>query len=223
MFRIKICGVTSLPDAHHVAESGADAIGLNFYSASPRCVDLAEAQRIASALRSSLRMVGVFVDHGRPDILRIAQEVGLDAIQLHGDQSPEFTRSMRPWNVIRAFRATSQDEESICQFVTDVGHPERLCGVLMDACVAGVPGGSGSLADWPLVRRMTTRLPDVKIILAGGLDAGNVATAIQQTGVLAVDAASGVESRPGVKDPQLMRQFVENAKKGFASVGTRRP
>ncbi len=215
MFRVKICGVTSLEDARHIADSGADAIGLNFYAASPRCVDLVEAERMARELRSSLCMVGVFVDQSREEILRIAEQVGLDAIQLHGDQSAEFAKSLRPWKIIRAFRAAWHDEGRICQFAADVGVAEGLRGVLIDACVPGVPGGSGARANWPLARRIADRLPDIPLILAGGLVPGNVADAIRQTGAVAVDTASGVESQPGKKDPRRVREFVENAQRAL--------
>lgn len=200
MVKVKICGVTSAADALRAAEAGADAIGMNFHPPSPRCVGVETAEEIVRALPAGLCRVGVFVDAERSLVQELASRLGLDALQFHGDEGADYCRG---WSqkVIKAVR---------------VRGPESLAGaafaaadfILADAFVAGIPGGTGRRV--PL--EWLAGADRERLILAGGLDADNVAEAVRAVRPAAVDVASGVESAPGRKDPQAMRRFVANAK-----------
>lgn len=233
MFQVKICGLTSSSDALAAAQAGADALGLNFYSPSPRYVTLSQAQEIARTVRKALgerapRMVGVFVNAQREEILQAVQSVALDAVQLHGDEKPEFIeelqarlrslRSEKPMPIVRAFRC--RDDAGL-QPVVDYlkgSPPEMLSAVLLDAHAPGVFGGTGKVVDWHAVAAAREYLSDVKIILAGGLTPQNVAQAILTARPAGVDTASGVEDSPGVKDAEKMAAFVAEAKRGLALI-----
>lgn len=233
MFRIKICGVMTAADARLVAESGADAIGLNFVAGSPRWLSSAAARDVAAAVPPGILRVGVFAGMPAAEILAIAECVGLDAIQLHGHLDPDSAAVSDPPErcselaglpVIRAVRL---DEPSID------GDPlasarrwiaaARAAGagpaaVLVDAAAPrgtepGRLGGTGARVDWrALASAPSLGLP---VVLAGGLTPATVAEAVAVTGVLAVDTASGVESAPGVKDPGRVRAFVAEARRAL--------
>lgn len=219
MFRVKICGITSVADAATVARAGADAVGLNFYSESPRSVDVRQAQEISGALAKRVRRVGIFVNSAVAEVVRIFDQVGLDVIQLHGDEPPDMLASLSPRPVIRAFRCRDAGFGPLIDYV---GACRRsgcsLEAVLIDAYQPGSYGGTGKVADWSRVPELMKELPDMPVILAGGLGPENVAEAILTARPSAVDTASGVELSPGRKDEELVRGFVDNASAAFAQL-----
>ncbi len=196
--RVKICGVTTVEDARVCADAGADAIGLNFWSGSKRCIGIERAVEIARALPAGVAKIGVFVDAGRDEIERTAEAVGLDAIQLHGDEPPEACAGFT-LPVIKALRV-SEALGSIHEVVARYD----VAWMLLDSAV----GGSGVAFDW---RRAFAVAPG-RLYLAGGLRPDNVAEAVRLVRPYAVDTASGVEASPGRKDPRRVREFIENAK-----------
>jgi phosphoribosylanthranilate isomerase len=200
--RIKHCGITSLEDAHRAAEAGAWALGMIFWPGSPRRCPPAEAQLIGAALRRTVQLAGVFVNATLDEIDDMAQLAGLSLVQLHGDEGPAFCTEVARRTgakVIKATRVRSRAElQAAAAFHTDFH--------LLDAHVDGVPGGTGETLDWDLVRDARLNAP---IILSGGLTPDNVAAAIAATHPFAVDAASGTELAPGVKDPEKLRAFAE--------------
>jgi phosphoribosylanthranilate isomerase len=200
MVRVKICGVTSVEDARMAAAAGAAAIGLNFYRKSPRSVSLESAEQIVGALPDGICKVGVFVDEERDRILDLAERLGLDALQFHGQESAEFCRE---WSqkTIKAVRVRGPDA-----LTSAVPYPVDF--ILADAYVEGRVGGTGQRI--PL--EWLAGIDRSRLILAGGLNPENVAQAVRSVRPAAVDVASGVEKEPGRKDPDLVRRFIENAK-----------
>lgn len=196
--RSKICGITRIEDALAVVEAGADAIGLVFYGKSPRAVSVEQAAAILHALPPFVTTVGLFVDMPRDELLQLLQRLPLDLLQFHGDESPADCEGYgRPY--IKALRVRSGED------VTAAMAPYTGArGILLDTFVEGVPGGTGASFDWSLVPEDAAK----PIILAGGLDAGNVATAIRQVRPYAVDVSGGVEASKGIKDADKIRAFV---------------
>jgi phosphoribosylanthranilate isomerase len=201
---VKICGITNLSDALAAVEAGADALGFNFYRRGPRYVAPEEARRIVGELPAEVMKVGVFVNEVGPEqIARVADEVGLTAVQLHGDESPEYCRALRGRFVIKAVRAGRDFEpESIRTYEADA--------ILLDAFSEKERGGTGRVVDWSVARRVRELVP--RLILAGGLAPENVAAAVEAVAPFAVDACSRLESEPGRKDPQRVRAFVAAAR-----------
>lgn len=200
-------------------EAGADAIGLNFYPPSPRCIGVQAAREIALSLPPHVTKVGVFVNASRDDVLRTCDHVGLDAIQLHGDEPPGMLADLGERRVLRAFRCANDDLRPVLDYLRrceDAGR--RPWAVLIDAYLPQAFGGTGHTADWALVRKLAETLLDIPVVLAGGLRPDNVAAAIEATRAAAVDTASGVESKPGRKDPQCVRTFVANARAALQRV-----
>lgn len=197
---VKICGVTSPEDARAAVDAGAAAIGLVFWSRSPRAVDLLAARRIAASLPPFVLRVGVFVDESPDAIARISDGVGLDLVQLHGGEPPEALATL-PRRALKAVRVGSGFRpEDVLRYA---GH---AAGLLLDSGDAALPGGTGRPFDWSVVAGLRERLGFV--VLAGGLTPDNVATAIRAVRPDAVDVSSGVEAAPGRKDPAKMRAFV---------------
>ena len=220
MFRIKICGVTSVQDALLCADGGADAIGLNFYSHSPRHLSIETAQRIVAGLPPKVTKVGVFVNATLGDIVHAYDTVGLDIIQLHGDEPPEMINQLEKRPILKAFRCKTSDSEVVVGYLRDCRELNaHLVGVLLDAYAPGKYGGTGMALDWDSVSDVKSRLEGVPLILAGGLNSENVSQAIQMAQPWAVDTASGVESSPGNKDPNLTRAFIQSASAAFARLG----
>ena len=211
---IKICGVRDVETALLAADAGADAIGLNFYEFSPRVVAPATAAEIVARLPSGIEAVGVFVNHTVDEIRTIGRLCGLKTIQLHGDEPAELLAELAAeFNVIRAFRVGDEGLHSLDLYLNAC---ERL-GVtpwacLIDARVEGSYGGTGQTAPWEIVRRDYNFAERPSLILAGGLNPGNLAEAIRVVGPWGVDVAGGVESSVACKDAALVRQFVKNAK-----------
>jgi phosphoribosylanthranilate isomerase len=201
MTRVKICGLTREDDALHAVEAGADAIGLNFWTGTPRCVDVATARRIVDAIGARALTVGVFVDASADQIADIRERTGIVCVQLHGTEPPELVARFLP-HAYKALRV--RGEESIEE-------ARRFPGehILLDAYVAGQPGGTGHTFNWRLAAAFAR---ERKVTLAGGLHPGNVAEAIAAVGPYCVDVASGVERSPGVKDPDAVSAFIRAAR-----------
>ncbi len=215
MFRVKICGITSLEDARASVEAGADAIGLNFYAASPRFVQRDRAAEICNALGKRAVKVGVFVNASARDIRAAARELGLDVVQLHGDEDPQLLAELRGLAVMKAFRVRD-DLAAIEVFLRQCHRLACLPRlVLLDADRAGQYGGTGATLDWQMVARDRARLAGAPLVLAGGLNPENVAAAVAAVRPWAIDVASGVESSPGHKSTAMVQQFVSAAKAAF--------
>jgi phosphoribosylanthranilate isomerase len=196
--RIKICGITRQEDALAATSSGADAIGLVFYAASPRVVTNDEAADIAAVVPPFVSVVALFVDEPAASIERILGRVPIDLIQFHGEEAPEFCQQFgRPW--IKALRVRPGLD------LADACRRYRCArGVLLDSWQKGVPGGTGIPFDWQLARGDLS-LP---VVLAGGLHEGNVGNAIRTLHPAAVDVSGGVEHSPGIKDAHRIRRFI---------------
>jgi phosphoribosylanthranilate isomerase len=202
MVKVKVCGITNLEDALAALAAGADALGFNFYGRSPRYIEPEDARRIISELppAAAVLCVGVFVNEdSAATVARMASESGVGAVQLHGDESPEYCAALSGHRVIKALR------------VGEDFAPERATeycaeSILLDAFSARARGGTGETFDWELARR--TREVVAQLYLAGGLTVENVADAIAAVRPYAVDVCSGVELAPGRKDAARMRAFV---------------
>lgn len=200
MTRIKICGITSVDDARNAALLGADAIGLNFHPESPRFVTPEIAARIIDSLPPFVTSVGVFVNYGDPEALEdFAASIRLDAVQLHGDESPGYCSVIGGLKVIKAIRVDDNFR------VENLGH-YSVSGFLLDAYSKRDRGGTGRTFEWS---RASGANAFGRIVLAGGLNPYNVGAAMDELHPFAVDVSSGVETSPGRKDYDLMRQFVE--------------
>jgi len=202
--RIKICGITRPTDALAAAAAGVDAIGLVFYAPSPRSIDPAQAADIVACLPPFVTTVGLFVDAPTTEIRQIIHTVGIDLVQLHGQESAAACAAVgHPW--IRAIRM--QPGLNLARSARKFAAARAL---LLDAYRPGVPGGTGTAFDWS---RIPAELAD-KIILAGGLAPDNVAQAVRQVRPYAVDVSGGVESAPGIKDPAKIIDFVAQVRRG---------
>jgi phosphoribosylanthranilate isomerase len=192
--RVKICGITRLEDAEHAVGLGAWALGFILWPESKRACDPAVAAGIARAVRRRVELVGVFVNAGLDEIARAADTIGLTHVQLHGDEGPAFCAAVAQRTgvrVIKAVRVSSgADIRDVERFHTDFH--------MLD-------GAGGSTWDWDLVAQRRSGVP---LILAGGLNPGNVADGIAAVRPWAVDVASGVEAEPGIKDPALVEAFI---------------
>lgn len=195
---VKICGVTRVEDAHLAVSLGADLIGLNFFPPSPRFVALERARAIADAVRGRTRIVGVFVNASGEEIDRIDAALGLDLLQLHGDEDAAFAARFGG----RALKVFRVDE--------DLSGVEPACfpaawGFLFDVRHEHLFGGTGER--WPYERLAALRL-ERPYLVAGGIGPDNVRQALAASGAAGVDACSGVESAPGVKDPTLLERLI---------------
>jgi phosphoribosylanthranilate isomerase len=202
LIRIKICGITNIEDALLAAELGADALGFIFYAKSPRHVAPEAARQIIAQLPPFVAAVGVFVDEAAAVVQELAAQAGLDWVQLHGQESPEYCRNLGR-KVIKGFRI--KDEGSLRLLADYQGVVQAL---LLDTYKKGQVGGTGEIFDWHWARKAKKY---GHIILAGGLNPENVAQAIATALPAAVDAASGTEAAPGKKDPAKLRAFFEAA------------
>ncbi len=199
--RVKICGNTQFKDAKLAVELGADALGFIFYRKSPRYVSVQKAREIIAQLPPFIETVGVFVNETAERINRTVERCGLDAVQLHGDESPVFCRKIQ-CKVIKAFRL--KDAASLAQVSNYI-----VRGILVDAFSPDAYGGTGKTCDWNLVKRAKKFGP---VILAGGLTPDNVEEGIRVVKPWAVDVCSGVEKSPGKKDSKKLRLFIQRAK-----------
>lgn len=193
---MKFCGITRLEDAIAAADCGAAAIGFVFAPASPRAVTAEAARAISRRLPPFLLRVGVFVDQPAADLRAIAEHAGLDAVQLHGRETPADAAAAWP-RVIKALARHGDLVTQAAAWAEDVM-------LLVDAATGDAPGGTGQLADWPAAARLARQR---RVVLAGGLTADNVGEAIGVVRPYAVDVSSGIETRPGEKSAARMRAF----------------
>ncbi len=201
--RVKICGVTRVEDAVAAAEAGADLLGLNFYAKSPRGVTLARALEIRRAVQGRVKLVGVFVNASRREIIEIADALKLDFVQLHGDE-PEDHLAGAGLAVIRALRlkpgTSAEDFKKMLERT-------RADLVILDSYASSLYGGTGTALEPGALARFDLE----RAFVAGGLRPETVANAARLN-PYGVDVASGVESAPGIKDYQKLRSFIANAK-----------
>jgi phosphoribosylanthranilate isomerase len=196
MTRVKICGIKEFEDARDAVLLGADAIGLNFYPSSPRYIDATKAAAIIEKLPPFVTVVGIFVNHPDPQNLEdFALSLGLHAVQLHGNETPDYCSMIQRVKVIKSFRVDSN-------FRVDTLRSYGSGTFLLDGCSPG----TGTPFNWDQVFGANAF---GSIIIAGGLNAANVREAISTLHPYAVDVASGVESKPGKKDYERMRRFME--------------
>ncbi len=197
---VKICGITNLEDALVAVEAGADALGFNFYRRSPRYITPEDARRIVAELPATLMSVGVFVNESEPEqVARTMDAANLTAIQLHGDESPEYCSALRGRYLIKALRAHIGFEPQVVKdYETDA--------ILLDAYAKDARGGTGRVVDWDVARRVRELVP--QLFLAGGLSVENIAEAVAAVEPYAVDACSHLESAPGKKDNERVRAFI---------------
>jgi phosphoribosylanthranilate isomerase len=208
---IKICGITNLADARAAIDAGADMLGFNFYGPSPRFIEPQNAQKIIARIRTelnaggnSVKIAGVFVDEPSAEsLLRIAQATGLDAVQLHGEESVEFCRRLKELApdllIIKVLRAGDGFQpEAATRYETEA--------IMLDAFHPELRGGTGQVLDWTVARRTRELVP--RFFLAGGLSPENVGRAIADVQPYAVDVCSSIELSPGLKDAERMRAFI---------------
>ncbi len=215
MFQIKICGITSVADARAARQLGVDAIGLNFYRGSSRYVTPAAAEVIVPDAPPA---IGVFVNATAAEINTLAQGLGLQGVQLHGDEPPELLGDIDP--SLPIVRARGMGPAGPTEIATDLDRCRRVgrepAALLIDAAVAGHYGGTGRTVNWSALADYRQWLGNVPLVLAGGLTPANVAEAIQTVQPAGVDTASGVERAPGKKDADQMERFVTRARQAFA-------
>ncbi len=197
--KVKICGITNYQDAAAAMDMGADMLGFNFYSKSPRYIPPAKAAEIINKLPGFIDIAGVFVNESIEQIHKTRNLCQLDWVQLHGDESPEFCKKFLSYNVkiMKAIRVKDQaDIERVDDFFTDA--------ILLDAFDPKKYGGTGLTFDWNIIGHISKR-----IFLAGGINPDNAASAVK-LGVYGIDVCSGIESKPGKKDKKLMKKLFEN-------------
>lgn len=203
MVQVKICGITNLADALLAVDAGANALGFNFYRMSPRFVEPEVVRKIVRQLPLDVLTVGVFVNEAEPEsVVRTANEAEVAAVQLHGEESPDYCRALQGRFVIKALRVgDGYNPEQAVRYPVDA--------ILLDAFDPVTRGGTGRTCDWTLARRTRELVP--KLFVAGGLSANNVADAIAFVDPYGVDASSGLEISPGRKDVARVRAFVAAA------------
>jgi len=200
--KVKICGLTNLEDVLAAVEMGADMLGFIFYPKSPRFIDFEKAREIIRKIPTFVDTVGLFVNPSAEQVRRAYAEGWLNWIQLHGDESPEFCRSLLWMNckLIKAIRVRSKkDVQRAAEYPADI--------ILLDHYSKDRYGGTGERFDWSWLEPMNQR-----IMLSGGITPDNVVEAIE-TGVYGIDVCSGIESQPGRKDHEKMRQLFENIRR----------
>lgn len=213
---VKICGVRDEVAAEGVVHLAPDAIGLNFYPKSPRSVSLPVAARIAAIARTVQR-VGVFVNHPRSQIEDAVAACQLNAVQLHGDESPDFTAHLasvlKDVAIFRAWRFQGSSLADLADYLAACRmNGTSVAACLVDSHVPGVYGGTGAKVPWAELRREYPMSGWPPLILAGGLSPENIAQAVATVQPWGVDVASGVETAPGQKDLERVRRFIEAAR-----------
>jgi phosphoribosylanthranilate isomerase len=202
---IKICGITNVDDALAAVTAGADALGFNFYRPSPRYVTPQTAREIVAKLPMSVLTVGVFVNEDSPkSVLDMANEAGITALQLHGDESPDYCRELaRDRYVIKSLAVANDfDLQTVADYEVEA--------IMLDTKHFALRGGTGQVFDWSIAREVNSVVP--KLFLAGGLSPDNIEEAIATVRPYAVDACSALEDKPGRKNHERMREFVETAR-----------
>jgi phosphoribosylanthranilate isomerase len=203
MVKVKICGITNLEDALMSFFSGAQALGFVFYKKSPRYISPLEARNIARILPKKISCVGVFVNENVATVKKIARFCGLDMLQFHGKESPEYCRQFKGYKVIKAFRIRKQEDlDSISKY--------RTFAYLFDSFSKTKPGGTGNKFNWKILTKSAKIEPAV--FLSGGLTAGNVRGAVKLLKPDWVDVSSALELKPGKKDHKKIKKFVQEAR-----------
>jgi len=204
MTRIKICGITNKIDAVGAAELGVDMLGFVFYKKSKRYVSAAMAEDIINELGPKIGKVGVFVDETKEDVIKAAEDAGLNMLQFHGDETPEYCSYFKNrFKVIKAFRLkTRSDLKAVNDYDTDF--------YLLDTYKGDSIGGTGEAFDWKILKDFEILRP---MILSGGLTPANISAAIKEIAPYAVDVSTGVEASPGKKDMTFLKKFVENVRR----------
>jgi len=198
---VKICGITNLPDALTAVDAGADALGFNFYRPSPRYIEPWKAHEIIDQLPSNVLTAGVFVNEESPEsVRRIATVAGVSALQLHGDESPDYCEELGDQYVIKVLGVGNGFD--VRQAVA-----YRVEAIMLDARDDSLRGGTGRVIDWSTAQAVRNLVP--KLFLAGGLSPENVHQAIAAVSPYAVDACSALEDVPGRKNHERLRAFVK--------------
>lgn len=214
MVKVKICGITNFKDAVAATEAGADMLGFNFYRPSARYIEPERAREIIDQLKetntnASIQTVGVFVNESIESMTRIAEDLRLDALQLHGDESPEVCvelKSLAPdKSIIKALRVNGA-------FDPRTASSYSVQAIMLDAFHEQLRGGTGRVIDWEIAGTVRDFVP--QLFLSGGLSPENVAEAISRVRPFAVDACSSLESSPGHKDSLRMKEFVRAVRNG---------
>jgi phosphoribosylanthranilate isomerase len=203
MTRIKICGITREQDARTAVASGANALGLVFYEKSPRHITPEQAARIAAAVPPFVTVVGLFVNASADDVRGVADRVPLHILQFHGEETPEFCAQFGR-HYLKAVRV--KPGVDLVQYAARYSGAQ---GLLLDAYVEGMHGGTGASFDWDLIPH---DLP-LPVVLSGGLNPDNVAQAIEAVRPYAVDVSSGVEAAKGIKDAAKVAAFINEVKR----------
>ena len=205
MTLVKICGITNLEDALAAVAAGADALGFNFYKPSTRYITPQKAREIIEQLPDSVLTVGVFVNEESPDAVRnIANEATIRALQLHGDESPEYCHELTADYFVNKTFAVSNSFDP--QTVNDY----KVEAIMLDTKHNSLRGGTGRVFDWSVAQRLAPAIP--KLFLAGGLSPENIVNAVKTVRPFAVDACSALEDRPGKKNEERMRVFVNTVR-----------
>lgn len=198
--RVKICGITRPEDALLAASLGGDALGLVFYEGSKRAVSLQQALQIRQVLPAFVSLVGLFVNADRKQVMSIINELHLDCLQFHGDEDAVYCQSfVMPY--IKAIRVQTNQSP-----LPEIHTHRQASAILLDAYDPQQAGGTGKQFDWSVARQCVEQSPR-PIVLAGGIDADNAAQAISEVKPWALDLSSGVESEPGLKDPERLKAF----------------
>ena len=201
---IKICGITNLEDARAAVAAGADALGFNFYKPSPRYITPQRAREIIEELPASVLAVGVFVNEPMKSVNAIASEAGIAALQLHGDESPDYCREFARDRYVIKTLAVSDDVD------LELINSYDVHAIMLDTRDSRLRGGTGKSFDWSVARRVNQSV--AKLFLAGGLSPENIENAIETVRPYAVDACSALEDAPGRKNHERMRAFVNIAR-----------
>ena len=202
MTLIKICGITNLNDAHAAVAAGADALGFNFYKPSSRYIAPESAREIINTLPDSILTVGVFVNEDSPEsVRRIANQAGVKAVQLHGDESPDYCRALD--SVIKTFAVSDDFDIKYLQTY-------EVDAIMLDTKDNRLRGGTGRVFDWSVAQQVSQLVP--KLYLAGGLSPENICEAVEKVHPYAVDACSSLEEKPGIKNHERMRVFVDKVR-----------
>ena len=205
MTLVKICGITNIEDALAAVTAGADALGFNFYKPSPRYVTPQHAREIIEELPDSLLTVGVFVNEDADAIRSVADEAGIKALQLHGDESPEYCHELAANHyVIKTFAVSENfDPQSVKQYEVEA--------IMLDTKHSSLRGGTGRVFDWSIAQQLAPTIP--KLFLAGGLSPENIENAVKTVRPFAVDACSALDDTPGKKNEERMRVFVNTVRR----------
>ncbi|MFT4021210.1 MAG: phosphoribosylanthranilate isomerase [Acinetobacter sp.] len=209
--RAKICGITRVEDVQHVVKSGADAIGLVFYPPSPRHVHIVQAIELAKHIPAYVQIVGLFVNATAIEIQNVLDQVPVDVIQFHGEETPQQCQDIANQTKRRWYKAIQVKPD--LDVINEIQRYQQAgaSAILLDAWHPDLKGGTGLQFDWSQFPKL-----DIPLILAGGLTPDNVQEAIQQTRPYAVDVSGGVESSKGIKDQQRIERFMQGVHCGSA-------